>query len=116
MFRIGVGEGTIRDVSVENVTCDRGGTAVNISTRYGEPKRAGTDIERVVFRNCHFTNCRAGAVVRSNGGDHLEFGIRDIRFEDCSFGGLKPSVGSDRGVRFPVDPKRVVFVRTPEVE
>ena len=116
VFRIGVGEGTIRDVSVENVTCDRGGRAVNISTCYGEPKKAGTDVERVVFRNCHFTNCRAGAVVRSNGGDHLEFGIRDIRFEDCSFGGRKPSVGSDRGVRFPVDPKRVVFVRVPEAE
>ena len=114
VIRIGVGEGTIRDVSFDNVTCDRGGSAVNISTLYGDAKTGGTDIEKIVFRNCRFTNCRSGAVVRSNGGDHLEFGIRDIRFEDCSFGGRKPKVYSIPGSRYPVDPKEVHFIRVPE--
>ena len=115
VIRIGVGEGVIRDVSFDNLTCDRGGTAVNISTRYGEAARSGTDIERIVMRNCHFTNCRRGAVVLSNGGDKLDFGIRDIRFEDCSFGGCKPVIQSDRGVKFPVSRKDVTYVRVAEV-
>ena len=114
VIRIGVGEGTIRDVSFDNITCDRGGSAVNISTLYGDAKTGGTDIEKVVFKNCRFTNCRSGAVVRSNGGDHLEFGIRDIRFEDCSFGGSKPNVYSIPGSRYPVASKEVHFIRVPE--
>ena len=112
VIRIGVGEGVIRDVSFDNLTCDRGGTAVNISTRYGDAKRAGTDIERVVMRNSRFTNCRCGVAVRANGGDRLEFGIRDICFENCSFGGYKPVVQSDRGVKFPVSSNDVTFVAT----
>ena len=115
VIRIGVGEGVIRDVTFDNVTCDRGGTAVNISTRYGEAVRSGTDIERIIMRNCHFTNCRRGAVVLSNGGDRLDFGIRDIRFEDCSFGGCKPVVQSDPGVKFPVSREDVMYVRVAEV-
>ena len=116
VIRIGVGEGVIRDVEFDNVTCDRGGTGINISTLYGDAKTGGTDIEKIAFRNCHFTNCRSGATVRSNGGDHLEFGIRDVLFEDCSFGGRKPKVLSNPGVRYPVDPKEVRFVRVPEIE
>ena len=102
VFRIGVGEGVIRNVAVEDVVCDRGGTAVNISTLYGDAKTGGTDIEDVAFKNCHFMGCRVGAAVRSNGGDTLEFGIRRIRFENCSFDGLRPVLENAPGVRFPV--------------
>jgi polygalacturonase len=109
VFRIGVGEGVIRNVDIENVTCDRGGTAVNISTLYGNAGTGGVDIEDVVLRNCRFTGCRVGAVVRSNGGDKLMFGIRRIRFENCSFGSLPPVLESAPGVRFPLDSKEVAF-------
>jgi len=109
VFRLGVGEGVIRNVSIENVTCDRGGTAVNISTLYGNAKTGGVDIEDVTLRNCHFTGCRVGAAVRSNGGDKLTFGIRRIRFENCSFGGLSPVLESAPGVRFPLDPAEVAL-------
>jgi polygalacturonase len=107
VFRIGVGEGVIRNVLIEDVTCDRGGTAVNISTLYGVPEGHGTDIEDVTIRNCRFTECRVGAAVRSNGGDRLEFGIRRIRFENCTFGGLPPVLENAPGVRFPLDPSSV---------
>ena len=110
VFRVGVGEGVIRNVLVESVACDRGGTAVNVSTLYGVPEGHGTDIEDVTFRNCRFSGCRIGAAVRSNGGDRLEFGIRRIRFENCDFDGLQPVVESTPGVRFPVDTGEVVFV------
>ena len=109
VFRIGVGEGVIRNVAVENVVCDRGGTAVNISTLYGDAKTGGTDIEDVTFRSCHFRGCRVGAAVRSNGGDKLESGIHRIRFEDCSFDGLPPVLESAPGIRFPLDPAEVSF-------
>ena len=52
------------------------------------------------------------AAPAANGGDRLEFGIRDIRFENCSFGGRKPVVQSDRGVKFPVSSNDVTFVAT----
>jgi len=110
VVRIGVGEGVIRDVEFDGVTCDRGGTAVSISTLYGDEARGGTDIERIVVRNSRFANCRSGAVVRSNGGAHLEFGIRDILFENCSFGGHSPVVKSLPGVRFPIPENGVRFV------
>ena len=113
VFRIGVGEGVIRNVSIENVTCDRGGTAVNISTLYGNAKTGGVDIEDMTLRNCHFTGCRVGAAVRSNGGDKLTFGIRRIRFENCSFGGLPPILESSPGARFPLDPAEVSFSSGP---
>jgi len=110
VFRIGVGEGVIRDVTVDNVTSDRGGYAVDITTMFGENAAAsGTDVERVVFRNCRFSNCRVGASIVSNGGDQLEFGIRGIRFERCSFGGLKPVLASKPGARFPLAKDAVVF-------
>ena len=109
VFRIGVGEGVIRNVFIENVICDRGGTAVNISTLYGNATTGGVDIEDVTLRNCHFTGCRVGAAVRSNGGDKLAFGIRRIRFENCSFGGLPHVLESAPGVQFPLDPAEVSF-------
>ncbi len=110
VFRIGVGEGVIRNVLVDGVTCDRGGTAVDIYTLYGKPEGNGTDIEDVTFRNCRFSGCRIGVAVLSNGGDRVAFGIRRIRFENCDFDGLQPVIASTPGVRFPVDAGEVVFV------
>ena len=112
VFRIGVGEGVIRNVSIENVTCDRGGTAVGIATLCGNAKTGGVDIEDVVVKNSHFTGCRRGAYVLSNGGDKVTFGIRRIRFENCTFGGLPPMLESSPGVKFPLDPAEVVFTST----
>ena len=84
-IRIGVGEGVIRNVAFESVTCDRCGTAVSISTRYGDAKNSGTDIEDIFFKNCRFTGCRTGPNVTCNGGDRLEFGIRNVQFDNCNF-------------------------------
>ena len=109
VIRIGVGEGVIRNVQIDGMACDRGGTAVNISTLYGTPEENGTDIEDVTIRNCTFTGCRVGAAVKSNGGDKLEFGIRRILFENCSFGGLLPVLESAPGVRFPLNASDVTF-------
>ena len=84
VFRIGVGEGEIRNVRVENVRSDFGGTAITMRTLYGDANKYGVDMENIVFRDCQFTNCR-GAYHVVTGGKALTYGIRDVTFEKCTF-------------------------------
>lgn len=114
VFRIGVGEGTIRDVVVENVETRRGGTAVNMSTLYGDPEKFGVDIENVTFRNCDFTCCREGYRIHTE-GKALKFGVRDITFERCDFPEGKPSsISSAEGC--PFKPENIRFVGDRKLE
>lgn len=84
VFRLGVGDGVIRNVTVENVVCERGGTGVNIASLYGAWEKGGVDMENIVFRNCDFTPVRRGYVLRC-GGAKQTFGIRNVVFEKCRF-------------------------------
>ena len=104
-FRIGVGAGTIRNVTVENVVCLRGGTSVLFNAFWGDPSKGGVDIEDVVFRNVDFGAKWGPSVI--SGGDGQQFGIRRIRFDNCRFASGRGSV-EDKG-RFKTEP--IVFER-----
>ena len=110
VVRIGVGDGIIQNVVIENVkVINRGGKAATIATAFGSPQNKGTDISNVTFKSCDFTSCRGGPEITSNGGTELKFGIRKILFENCTFGKNKPIISSYRGVEFPVDPKEILI-------
>ena len=82
VFRIGVGRGLIRNVSVENIRCDRGGTAIMMSTHWGAD--SGVDMENLTFRNCAFENVREGHMILV-GKKNLSFGIRNVLFENVTY-------------------------------
>jgi len=86
VFRIGVGTGEIRNLLVENVRSDRGGTAIMMSTAYGDRKKTGVDMSDITFRNCTFDNCRE-AYKLLTAGDRLEYGIRNVTFDRVRFTG-----------------------------
>ena len=109
VIRLGVGTGVIRNITFENVTCDRGGTAIMFLSRIGKPERSGCDIENVTMRNCRFENCVRGPDFRA-GGVFCEFGIRNISISDCSFN-APPAYHNDPDAKFPVSEKDVVFNR-----
>ena len=108
VFRIGVGQGTIRNVTVEDVVCGRGGTAVTMAACYGDPKKSGVDMEDIVFRRCDFFCSRYGYKVRT-GGAKMKFGIRRITFENCDFGTGGRFIGADPGC--PLEPEDVRIVQ-----
>lgn len=93
-FRVGVGAGTIRNVTVENVVCLRGGTSVLFNGFWGDPAKGGVDIEDVVFRNVDF-GAKWGPSFLS-GGDCQKFGFRNIRFDNCRFASGRGAV-EDKG-------------------
>jgi len=90
-FRIGVGEGIIRNVTVEDVTIFRAGTAFNLTGWYGNWETGGVDMEDIVFRNCRCANIREGFVVIT-GGAKQTFGIRNVTAENVT---LPPEAKSD---------------------
>jgi len=84
VFRIGVGDGVIRNVTVEDVESLIGGTAINIAGCYGDPEKSGVDMENIVFRRCRFADCRRAYLIMT-GGRRQTFGIRNVTLEDVSF-------------------------------
>ena len=106
VFRLGVGDGLIRDVEVSDVTCTRGGTGVMMRTLWGDRTKGGVDMADIVFRDCDLSAARLGYVLETD-GDRLEFGIRNVTFENCRFGARKGSVSAASGCRF--SPEKVVF-------
>lgn len=102
VFRIGVGDGVIRNVTVEDVTSKRGGTAVKLNAGFGDLKKCGVDMEHLVFRRCRFENCSAAYYIHA-AGEKLTFGIRDVLFEDVAFPeGADRHVGAEAGSPEPV--------------
>lgn len=93
-MRIGVGAGTIRNVTFENIVARRGGTSVIVNAFWGNPANGGVDVENVTFRNIDFGAKWGPSVV--SGGDHQKFGIRNIRFENCRFASGRGSI-EDKG-------------------
>ena len=98
VFRLGVGKGEIRDVVVENVDCNRGGTAINLRTSYFGKDQV-TDIGDITFRNCRFRNCREALNVYLS-GETLKYGIRNVRLDNCDFGGAMDHVTVASGCPF----------------
>lgn len=93
-MRIGVGQGVIRDVVFENIVARRGGTSVIFNCFWGDPTKAGVDMENITFRNVDF-GAKWGPTFIS-GGDYQKFGIRDITFENCRFASARGGI-SDKG-------------------
>ena len=103
VFRIGVGDGLIRNVTVEDVVCGRGGTAINLNACFGDRATGGVDMEDIVFRRCRFENCRLGYWIHA-AGKKQTFGIRRVTLEDVSFPKDIPHhVGADAGSPEPKD-------------
>ena len=90
-IRIGVGEGLIRNVSIENVVVEHASQGVSFECFYGVSEGNGVDIENVRIRNFTTKDCYSNFRLRT-GGDMLRFGIRDILFENCIFGAHLPCV------------------------
>ncbi len=90
-FRIGVGEGLIRDVAIEDVEIRHASIGASFETFYWKPKDNGVDIEDVVLRNMTIGDCYANFRVIV-GGDELKTGVRNVRFENCRLGPLFPGV------------------------
>ena len=83
-FRIGVGEGDIRNVAVANCISRRSAQAVALCTSYGKPNPRNVHIRNVSFSNCRFLECVSGFEMRTSQGD-ADSEIRDIAFRGCSF-------------------------------
>ena len=86
-IRIGVGDGLIRDVTIENVQIVRAGWGVLFQTAYGKGAGNGVDIENVTLRNVTMDRGCLGDHRFEIGGDRLEFGVRNILFDRCVFRG-----------------------------
>lgn len=82
--RIGVGNGMIRGVDIENIRIHHAAWGVSFDCWYGAKGRAGVDIEDVCVRNSRFDGCYECWRFRL-GGERQQFGVRRVRFEDCVF-------------------------------
>ncbi|MCQ2390671.1 MAG: glycosyl hydrolase family 28 protein [Kiritimatiellae bacterium] len=90
-IRVGVGEGLIRNVSFENVVVEHASQGISFECYYGVKEGNGVDIENVQIRNFTVQDCYSNFRLRT-GGDALDFGIRNILFENCTFGAYLPCV------------------------
>lgn len=93
-MRVGVGTGIIRNVTFENIIARRGGTSVIFNCFWGDPQKAGVDMENIVFRNIDFGAKWGPSFV--SGGNHQTFGIRDVLFDNCRFASGRGSI-EDKG-------------------
>ena len=70
---------------VEDVTIRHGTNGVAFDTFYGHKEGAGVDIEDIVFRNFVVEDCYSNFRLRV-GGNELKIGLRNVLFQNCSFG------------------------------
>lgn len=78
-FRVGVGDGLIRNCSVSNIVIGEARTAVNMVMRYSESSRAGSRIEQVHFSDVVADVCMPFVVGTGTGAIPPAY-IRDISF------------------------------------
>lgn len=90
-IRIGVGNGLIRNVDIKNVRVHHAAWGVSFDCWYGGKDNAGVDVENIYIRDCRFDGCYEGWRFRL-GGDRQKFGVRKIRFENCTF--TSPRLGT----------------------
>jgi len=95
-IRIGVGNGLIRDVDISNVRVRHGAWGVSFDCWYGKKDANGVDIENVRIRDSRFDGCYENWRFRL-GGDRQEFGVRNVRFENCIFTSPKPGLTEYEG-------------------
>ena len=90
-FRIGVGDGLVRDVVIEDVEIRHASIGASFETFYEKPEGSGVDIENVTLRNFTVGDCYANFRLIV-GGNELKTGVRNVRFENCRLGALLPGV------------------------
>lgn len=78
-FRIGVGDGVIRNCSVSNIVVAEARTAININCRYSRNQKHGASIEQVHFSDI-VANVVMPIVVNAGPGAEIPAKIRDISF------------------------------------
>lgn len=101
-IRIGVGNGLIRDVDIGNVKVRHGAWGVSFDCWYGDKKVNGVDIENVRIHDSRFDGCYENWRFRM-GGERQEFGVRNVRFENCAFSSPKPGTTEYSGTKPLVD-------------
>ena len=83
-FRFGVGTGLVRDILIENCRVWRGGGVLTFCCTF--EGRGGCDIENVTVRNVVAEGCSDAGLYRNCPlGPDNEFGIRNVRTENCDF-------------------------------
>lgn len=88
-MRIGVGDGIIRNVVINNLVIHHAGIGFQFQSSYNR-KSSGVDISAVTISNVRAVNC-ARAVVITPGVKETTAGIRDVRFHHCDFDSFQPN-------------------------
>ena len=89
--RVGVGQGIIRNVRIENCRAEHASIGVSFETVYGTPAGKGVDIENVVVDGLVTEDVYANWNL-SVGGDMLTTGVRGIVFRNCTFAAVMERV------------------------
>ena len=89
--RVGVGQGIIRNVRIENCRAEHASIGVSFETVYGTPDGKGVDIENVVVDGLVTEDVYANWNL-SVGGDMLTTGVRGIVFRNCTFAAVMERV------------------------
>jgi len=98
--RIGVGEGVIRNVRIEDCVAGHASNGVSFETYYGNGAECGVDVENVTVTRLVTEDCWNNVRFRV-GGAKLDFGIRNVLFRDCTFGAQCPQI-REVDERFPL--------------
>ena len=89
-IRLGVGDGVIRNVRVENVQIPHSSRAIAFFTWYGWTEEhlasQGVDMEDIVFEKVVTGDCFVDVKLVA-GGRKQAFGVRNVSFVECTFGG-----------------------------
>ncbi len=94
--RVGVGEGTIRDVLVENMTILGAGRGLHVQCCYGKSGKKGVDISGVTFSRVSIANV-AGAVLVGAGAPYSRASLSGITFRDVKAESYLPTIVSGAG-------------------
>ena len=101
--RVGVGNGTIRNVRVSNMTIHGSGRGLHVQCCYGSPKagaKVGVDISDVTFENITIRDT-AEAVCVVAGAKTSTATLKDIRFRNVDAESYSSPVISAAGETFP---------------
>ncbi len=88
VFRIGVGDGEIRDALFSNIVVTRGGVGVHFNSAFS-PRSKGVTISNVRFRGVLMRNV-AHPLVVDGGGENATSRIEDIVLDDIRAEGFAP--------------------------
>ena len=90
-MRVGVGNGTIRNLRVSDMKIEHAGRGLHLQCFYGKPRGKGVDISDISFERVSIRDA-AEAIHVGVGSETGAATLADIRFSHVSAEGLAPSV------------------------